>query len=119
MNYIKQTSSDEKDVYITRSQAKTQATVVPKESESERGSDADSEKPNGKVIRDPLKGKKSVTFEERVIPIIPLVIPNPIHIPTQSNPIVSDKSQPNTVSLQSETPKEIPKSFVHDPIIPL
>ena len=119
VNYIKQTHSDEKDVYITRSQTKAQAIVVPKESESEHGSDADSEKPNGKVIKDLFKGKKSVTFKERVIPIIPHVIPDPRHIPTQSIPIVSDEPQPNIVSLQSETLKEIPKSSVHDPSIPL
>ena len=90
MNYIKQTSPDEKDVYITRSQAKAQAKVVPRESESGHGSDMDSTKPNDKVIRDPLKGKKSVTFEERVIPIIPPVILDPIQTPTQSIPILSD-----------------------------
>ena len=56
MNYIKQTCSDEKDVYITRSQAKAQAKVVPRESELEHGSDADFEKPSDKVIRDPFKG---------------------------------------------------------------
>ena len=119
VNYIKQTRSDEKDVYITRLQAKAQAKVVPKESKSKHGLDVDSEKPNGKVIRDPLKGKKSVNFEERVIPIIPPVIPDPIHIPTQSIPIVSNKPQPNTISLQSEILKEIPRSFVNDPSIPL
>ena len=119
MNYIKQTSSDEKDVYITRSQAKAQAKVVPRESESQHGSDADFEKPNDKVIRDPLKGKKSVTFEERVIAIIPPVIPDPIHIPIQSISIEPNKHQPNTALLQSEALKEIPKSTVHDPSIPL
>ena len=119
MNYIKQTSSDEKDVYITRSQAKAQAKIVSRESESEHGSDADPEKPNDKVIRDPLKGKKSVTFEDKVTPIIPPVILDPIHLPTQFIPIVSDKPQPNTAPLQSETLKEIPKSSVHDPSIPL
>ena len=119
VNYIKQTSPDEKDVYITRLQAKAQAKVVPRESELEHGSDADSQKPNDKVIKDPLKSKKSVTFEERVLPIIPPIIPNPIHIPTQSIPIVSDKPQPNTVLLQLETLKEISKSSVHDPSIPL
>ena len=96
MNYIKQTCSNEKEVYITRSQAKAQAKVVPRESESEHDSNADSEKPSDKVIRDPPKGKKSVTFEERVVPIIPPIIPDPIHLPTQSIPIVSDKPQPNT-----------------------
>ena len=50
VNYIKQTCSDEKEVYITRSQAKAQAKVVPRESESEHGSDADTEKPSDKVI---------------------------------------------------------------------
>ena len=119
VNYIKQTCSNEKDVYITRSQAKAQAKVVPRESESKHGSDADSEKPSDKVIRDPLKGKKSVTFEDKVTPIIPPVIPDPIHLPTQSIPMVSDKLQPNAAPLQSETLKEIPKSFVHDPSIPL
>ena len=96
VNYIKQTCSDEKEVYIIRSQAKAQAKVVPRESESEHGSDVDSEKPSDKVIRDPPKGKKSVTFEEKVIPIIPPIISDPIHLPTQSIPIVSDKPQPNT-----------------------
>ena len=119
MNYIKQTCFDEKEVYITRSQAKAQAKVVPRESESEHGSDADSEKSSDKVIRDPLKGKKSVTFEERVIPIIPLVIPDPIQLPTQSIPIVLDKPQSNTTQLQSETLKEAPKPSVQDPSIPL
>ena len=91
VNYVKQTCSDEKKVYITRAQAKAQAKVVPRESESEHSSDADSEKPSEKVIKDPPKGKKSVTFEERVIPIIPPIILDPIHLPTQSIPIVSDK----------------------------
>ena len=119
MNYIKQTCFDEKEVYITRSQAKAQAKVVPRESESKHGSDADSKKPSDKVIRDPPKGKKSVTFEERIIPIIPPIISNPIHLPTQSVPIVSDKPQPNIVQLQFETLKEVPKPSVHDPSIPL
>ena len=119
VNYIKQTSLDEKDVYITRSQAKAQAKVVPRESESEHGSDADSKKPNDKVIRDPLEGKKSVIFKERIISIIPPVIPDSIHIPTQSIPIVSDKPQPNIVPLQHEILKEISKSSVHDPSISL
>ena len=119
VNYVKQTCSDEKEVYITRSQAKAQAKVVPRESESEHGSDVDSEKPSEKVIKDPLKGKKSVTFEERVIPSIPPIIPDPIHLPTQSIPIVSDKPQLNTAQLQSEILKEAPKPSVHDPSIPL
>ena len=119
VNYIKQTCSDEKEVYITRSQAKAQAKVVPRESESEHGSDADSEKPSEKVIKDPLKGKKSVTFEERVIPSIPPIILDPIHLPTQSIPIVLDKPQLNTAQLQSKILKEAPKSYVHDPSIPL
>ena len=119
VNYVKQTCSDEKEVYITRAQAKAQAKVVPRESESEHNSDADSEKPSEKVIKDPPKGKKSVTFEERVIPIIPPIIPDPIHLPTQSIPIVSDKPQLNTDQLQSEILKEVPKSSVHDPGIPL
>ena len=106
-------------MYITRSQAKAQTKVVPRENESEHGFDADSVKPSDKVIKDPLKGKKSVTFEERVIPIIPLIIPDPIHLPTQSIPIVSDKPQPNTTQLHSETLKEAPKSSVHGPSIPL
>ena len=105
MNYIKQTCSDDKEVYITRSQAKAQVKVVSRESESKLGSDEDSEKSSDKVIRDPLKGKKSVTFEERVIPSILPIIPDPIHLPTQSIPIVSDKPQPNTAQLQSETLK--------------
>ena len=107
VNYIKQTCSNEKEVYITRSQAKAQGKVVPRESESEHGSDVDSEKPNDKVIRDPLKGKKSVTFEERVIPIIPPIIPDPIHLPTQSIPIVPDK-----VTCSSPYLKECLKFFV-------
>ena len=120
VNYVKQTISPyEKDVYITRSQAKPQANAIPKESESEHYFDSDSEKPNDKVIKDPLKGKKSVTFEKRVIPIIPPIIPNPIHIPTQSISIVPDKPQPDLVPLQHESLKEIPKSSVHDPSIPL
>ena len=119
VNYIKQISLDEKDVYITRSQAKAQAKVAPRESEPEHGSDADSKKPNDKVIRDSLKGKKSVTFEEKIIPIIPPVIPDPLQTPTQSIPIVSDKPQSNTVLLQPETLKEIPKSSIHDPSISL
>ena len=119
VNYIKQNCFDEKDVYITRSQAKAQAKVVLRESESEHGSDADSKKPSDKVIRDPLKGKKSVSFEVRVIPIIPPIIRDPIHLPTQSIPIVSDKPQPNTAQLQFETLEEVPKSSVHDPSIPL
>ena len=119
VNYSKQTCFDEKDVSITRSQAKAQAKVVPRGSESEHGSDADSEKHSDKVIKDPPKGKKSFTFEERVIPIIPPIIPDPIHLPTQSIPIVSDKPQPNTDQLQSEILKEAPKSFVYDPSISL
>ena len=119
VNYIKQTCFDEKEVYITRSQAKAQAKVVPRDSESEHGADADTEKPSDKVIRDPLKGKKSVTFEERVISIIPPVIPDPIQLPTKSIPIVSDKPQPNTTQLQCETLKEAPKPYVHNPSIPL
>ena len=67
-----------------------QAKVVPRESESEHGSDADSEKPSDKVIRDPLKGKKSVTFEDKVTSIIPPDIPDPIHLPSQSIPMVLD-----------------------------
>ena len=54
VNYIKQICSDDKEVYITRSQAKAQAKVVSRESESKLGSNADSEKPSDKVIRDPL-----------------------------------------------------------------
>ena len=120
MNNIKQTiSPDEKDVYITRSQAKAQAKAALRESEPEHGFDGDFEKPNDKVIRDPLKGKKSVTFKERIVPIIPPVIPDPIQIPIQSIPIVSYKPQPDSVPLQPETLKEIPKSFVHDSSIPL
>ena len=119
VNYIKQTSPNEKDVYITRSQAKAQAKIIPRDSESEHGSDADSEKPNDKVIRDPLKGKKNVTFEDRVTPIIHLVIPDPVHLPTQPIPIVLDKPQLNAASLLSKTLKEIPKSSIHDPSISL
>ena len=119
MNYVKQTCSDEKKVYITRAQAKAQAKVVPEESESEHGSDADSEKPSDRVIKDPPKGKKNVTFEERVIPIIPPIIPDPIPLPTQTIPLVSDKPQPNIAQLQSETLKEAPKPSIHDPSIPL
>ena len=119
VNYIKQTCSDEKEVYITRSQAKAQAKVVPRESESKHGSDADSKKPSDRVIKDPPKGKKSVTFEERVIPIIPPIIVDPINLPIQSIPIVSNKPQPNTAQLQSEILKEAPKPSVHNPSIPL
>ena len=64
VNYVKQTCPDEKKVYITRSQAKAQVKVVPEESESEHGSNADSEKPSDKVIRDLPKGKKSVTLKK-------------------------------------------------------
>ena len=102
-----------------RSQAKAQAKATPRESEPKHGSESDFEKPNDKVIKDPLKGKKSVTFEERVIPIIPPIIPDPIKIPIQSIPIVPDKLQPDLVPLWPESLKEIPKSFVHDPSIPL
>ena len=119
VNYVKQTCSDEKKVYITRAQAKAQAKVVPEESESEHGSNADSEKPSDRVIKDPPKGKKNVTFEERVIPIVPLIIPDPIHLPTQTIPLVSDKPQLNTAQLQSETLKEAPKPSVHNLSIPL
>ena len=120
MNYIKQTISPyEKDVYITRSQAKAQAKATPRESKPEHGSDSDPKKPNDKVIKDPLKGKKSATFEERVILIIPPIILDPIQIPTQSIPIVPDKPQPDLVPPRLEFFKEILKSSVHDPSIPL
>ena len=120
VNYIKQTISPyEKDVYIMRSQAKAQAMATPRESEPEHGSDSDSKKSNDKVIKDPLKEKKSVTFEKRVIPIIPHIILDPIQLPTQSIPIVPDKPQPDLVPLRPKSLKEIPKSSVYDPSIPL
>ena len=82
MNYIKQTINPyENDVYITRSQAKAQAKSTPTESQPEHGSDSDSVKPNDKVIKDPPKGKKNVTFEKKVIPIIPPIIPDLVQIP--------------------------------------
>ena len=100
-------------------QVEAQAKATPRESEPEHNFDSDSEKPNDKVMKDPLKGKKSVTFEERVIPIIPPIIPDSVQIPTQSIPIVPDKPQPHLVPLRPESLKEIPKSSVHDPSIPL
>ena len=94
VNYIKQTiNPNEKDVYIIRLQAKAQAKLTPRDSEPKHGSDSDSKKSNDKVIKDPLKGKKSVTFEERVIPIIPPIILDLVQIPTQSISIVPDKPQ--------------------------
>ena len=97
----------------------TQAKAAPRKSEPKYGSDGDSKKPNDKVIKDPLKGKKSVTFEERIIPIIPPIIPDPIQIPIQSIRIVTDKPQPDPLPLRPKSLKEISKSSVHDPSIPL
>ena len=96
MKYVKQTVNPyEKDVYITRSQTKAQANATPKESKPEHGSDSDYEKPNDMVVKDPLKGKKSVTFEVRVIPIISHVFPELVQIPTQSIPIVQNNPLPD------------------------
>ena len=64
VNYIKQTCPDEKEVYITRSQAKAQAKVVPRESESEHASNGDSEKPSDRVIRIHLKVRRVLLLKK-------------------------------------------------------
>ena len=72
VNYVKQTCYDEKKVYITRSQAKAQAKVVPRDSESEHGSDVDFEKPSDKVIKDPKLIKRTWRSQEEVVQAPPI-----------------------------------------------
>ena len=85
-------------------------------------SNSDSIEPAERVKVDPSKRKKKVTFEESVVSVIPLVIPDPIQVPPPSIPVTSVDplcEQTPSDDSQSEPSKEMPKSFVHDPSTPL